>query len=150
MRDVCIDKDEMLVRFDISSLLTNVPVDEAMKVIHRKLQQNKTLEGRTVVSPDRIVELYEICLRSIYFSYDGFLTTRLMLLLYILLSHQLLPTYTWSFFLGYSIRFKVGRYWGILYLDILTKILRYNYIFRFQGLSLSNRSLYRYYIRTLY
>ena len=35
-RDVCIGNDEMLVSFDVSSLFTNVPVDEAMKVIQKK------------------------------------------------------------------------------------------------------------------
>ena len=35
-RDVCIGKDDMLVSFDVSSLFTNVPADEAMKVIQKK------------------------------------------------------------------------------------------------------------------
>ena len=37
MRDVCIEKVEMLVSFDVSSLFTSVHVDEAVKVIHKKI-----------------------------------------------------------------------------------------------------------------
>ena len=43
MRDVCIEKDEMLVSFDVSCLFTNVPVGENVKVIHKQLQQDKTI-----------------------------------------------------------------------------------------------------------
>ena len=30
-------KEEVLVSFDVTSLFTNVPIDEAVDVIHRKL-----------------------------------------------------------------------------------------------------------------
>ena len=71
MRVVQVEKDELLVSFDVCSLFTNVPVDEAVKVIHRKVKQDKTVKDRTILSPDRRVELLEVCLRSTYFSYDG-------------------------------------------------------------------------------
>ena len=55
----------------MTSLFTNVSVDEEVQVIRDKLQGDETLAGRTNLSPDRVAELLEACLRSIYFSYRG-------------------------------------------------------------------------------
>ena len=64
-----IEEDKMLVSFDVTSLFTNVPIDKVVQVIRDKLQGDKTLADRTTLSPDRIAELFEACLRSTYFSY---------------------------------------------------------------------------------
>ena len=71
MSGLRIEDDEMLVSFDVSSLFTNVPVDEAVRVIHDRLQNDVTLCDRTTLSPDRVAELLEVCLRSTYFCYGG-------------------------------------------------------------------------------
>ena len=68
MAGLRVEKGEMLVSFDVTSLFTNVPVDEAVQVICDKLQ-DETLADRTTLSPDRVVELLDACLRSTYFSY---------------------------------------------------------------------------------
>ena len=57
MRDMSIGEDEMLVSFDGSSLFTNVPVDEAVHVIHDKPKEDRTLEDRTNLTPVRVAEL---------------------------------------------------------------------------------------------
>ena len=62
-------EDEMLISFDMTSLFTNVSIDEAVQVIYDKLQGNETLTDRTTLSPDRVAELLEACLRSTYFRY---------------------------------------------------------------------------------
>ena len=61
----------MLVSFDVSSLFTNVPIDEAVQVIRDRLRGDETLMNRTTLSPDRVAELLEACLRSTYFCYGG-------------------------------------------------------------------------------
>ena len=61
----------MLVSFDVSSLFTNVPIDEALQVIRDRLRGDETLVNRTTLSPDRVAELLESCLRSNYFCYGG-------------------------------------------------------------------------------
>ena len=71
MRSVRIQDDEILASFDVTALFTNVPVDEAIRVIGNKLQDDETLEDRIPLSPERVTELLELCLRSTYFSYDG-------------------------------------------------------------------------------
>ena len=42
-----------------------------MQVIQQKLTQDGTLASRTALSPDKVTELLDICLRSSYFSYGG-------------------------------------------------------------------------------
>ncbi len=61
----------MMVSFDVSSLFTNVPIDEAVSVIRDKLQNDESLDERTCPSPECITELLEVCLRSTYFRYNG-------------------------------------------------------------------------------
>ena len=68
MRNICIEEGEILVTFDVASLFTNVPTDEAVHVICGRLFDDKTLDERTSFSPDRVAELLERCLRTTYFS----------------------------------------------------------------------------------
>ena len=65
------EADEALVSFDVTSLFTNVPTEEAVEVIHRKLAEEEDLVERTPLSPERIAELLQLCLKSTYFSYNG-------------------------------------------------------------------------------
>ena len=71
MAGLRVKEDEMLVSFDVTSLFTDVPFDEAVQVIRDKLQGDETWADRTTFSPDRVAELLEACLRSTYFSYGG-------------------------------------------------------------------------------
>ncbi len=68
-----VEADEALVSFDVTSLFTNVPTEEAVEVIHmyRKLAEEEDLVERTPLSPERIAELLQLCLKSTYFSYNG-------------------------------------------------------------------------------
>ena len=45
--------------------------NEGVQVICDRLQNERTLSDRTTLSPDRVIELLEVCLRSTYFSREG-------------------------------------------------------------------------------
>ena len=62
-----LSEDESMVSFDIKSLFTNVPVDETLEVVHKGLMEDDTLMDRTVLPPQNVTHLLEMCLRTTYF-----------------------------------------------------------------------------------
>ena len=64
------DKDR-LVSFDVKSLFTRVPVDEALGVILTELNKDDDLEDRTMLTLTVVVRLVEISLRSTSFQYNN-------------------------------------------------------------------------------
>ena len=71
MREVKLSEDESMVNFDVKSLFTNVPVDEALEVVHKGLMEDDTLMDRTVLPPQNVTHLLEMCLRTTYFKFQG-------------------------------------------------------------------------------
>ena len=67
---VTISQDEVMVSFDVESLFTNVPVDQALMIIHEKLVHDDTLQDRTSLTPDHFTMLLETCLKTTYFIYQ--------------------------------------------------------------------------------
>ena len=66
-------KNDRKVRFDVVSLFTRVPIDEALQVISSLLHNDESLRDRTSMPPDVICEHVEFCLRPTYFQVeDGF------------------------------------------------------------------------------
>lgn len=57
----------MMISFDVVSLFTKVPVDEAMKVISEMLEKDESIYERTMMSPSEGCMLISLCLRSTYF-----------------------------------------------------------------------------------
>jgi hypothetical protein len=71
MKEARIEAEEALVSFDIT---TNVPMDEAVDVIHRKLTETEDEEDlveRAPLSAKKITELFQLCLKSTCFSCNG-------------------------------------------------------------------------------
>ena len=71
VRNIDLQQDETLVSFDVVSLFTRVPIDDALQAISSHLTQDDTLEDRTAIPVPDICRLTELCLRSTYFMFDS-------------------------------------------------------------------------------
>ena len=64
-----IEDDENLVSFDVKSLFTSVPVDDAIDVINEVLKEDTDFEKRTSVSPQTLMEMLRVCLTATSFQF---------------------------------------------------------------------------------
>ena len=71
IRDIELDPEDLLVSFDVKSLFTNVPIDDALVILMERLSLDDTLPDRTLMDPSLICQLTEQCLRSTYFAFQG-------------------------------------------------------------------------------
>ena len=60
-----------MVSFDVESLYTNTPIADALLVIKDLLNNDTTLQDRTNLLPDQILELLEFLLRTTFFIFNG-------------------------------------------------------------------------------
>ena len=67
MQGMEVSSHDRLVSFDVKSLFTQVPVDEALKVVEERLANDQTIGDRTSLPVSKLVELTNLCLRSTYF-----------------------------------------------------------------------------------
>ena len=71
MANLSINKDDVMVSFDVISLFTAIPVTKACTYIKSKLQRDPTLPLRTNLTVDDIISLLEFTLSNNYFIYNG-------------------------------------------------------------------------------
>ena len=57
--------------FDVKALFTSVPIEPAVRIIKKLLEEDQTLRQRTFMAVNHIVSLLEFCLRSTYFTFKG-------------------------------------------------------------------------------
>ena len=69
IRNTPLDKSDRLVSFDVVSLFTKVPVNEAMVVIEEMLENDESIDERTSMSPGEVCRLTSLCLRSTHFRF---------------------------------------------------------------------------------
>jgi hypothetical protein len=70
LKPVNLQRQDTFVGFDVVSLFTNVPVDEALQAIRNKLANDNTLAQRSILKVEAIMELPDVCLRTTYFQVD--------------------------------------------------------------------------------
>ena len=70
LKSLKLGKDKCLISFDMKALFTSVPIQSAIQII-KKLLEDQDLKQRTSMSVDHIVCLLEYCLRSTYFTFKG-------------------------------------------------------------------------------
>ena len=57
--------------FDVSALLTSIPVQSTIEAMKKKLEQDTELQQRTPMSINNILELLEFCICNTYFLFQG-------------------------------------------------------------------------------
>ena len=62
---------ECLTSYDVTSLFTSVPIDQGLNIIKDLLEKDETLNDRTVLSVQDIIELFGYCLHNTYFSFQN-------------------------------------------------------------------------------
>ena len=60
-----------MVSFDVKALFTSVPIQPAINIIKKLLEEDKELQQRTTMSVNNITCLLEFCLKSTYFTFQG-------------------------------------------------------------------------------
>ena len=66
-----IEPNEIMVSFDVTSLYTTIPIDQALLIIRDLLEHDQKLVDRTLLSPKQILDLLDILLRTTYFKFNG-------------------------------------------------------------------------------
>ena len=57
--------------FDVSALFTSIPINPAIDIIKKLLEEDQDLKKRTSMTIDHIISLLEFCLKNTYFSFQG-------------------------------------------------------------------------------
>ena len=71
IQDIELKSDECLVSYDVESLFTSVPIQPALTITKKKLEEDRELHLRTTMSVQHIIWLLEFCVKSTYFSFQG-------------------------------------------------------------------------------
>ena len=66
-----IEPDEIIVSFDVTSLYTTIPIDQALLIIKDLPVHVDKLADRTLLSPRQILDLLDILQRTTYFKFNG-------------------------------------------------------------------------------
>ncbi len=69
MEQISLSENDILVSFDVVSLFTNVPVEEACIIAKERLLLDSTLPQRTNLSPENIYDLLKLCLTTTCFQW---------------------------------------------------------------------------------
>ena len=62
--------NEIMLSFDVESLFTNVPIDDAVQAVLQKLENDPGLADRSTLTPAQIADLLTFVKRSTYFQYN--------------------------------------------------------------------------------
>ena len=63
IKDKRVKENEEMRSYDVTALLTSVPVEKAISVIRQHLMNDESLPDRTSLSPDDIAALLTLCLK---------------------------------------------------------------------------------------
>ena len=70
LEEMELEPEECMISFDVKALFTSVPIQPALKIIKKLLEEDTNLHHRTTMSEDHIYCLLEFCLTNIYLSFQ--------------------------------------------------------------------------------
>ncbi|XP_072046590.1 uncharacterized protein [Amphiura filiformis] len=71
MAEVMIEEGEIFNSHDVVSLFTNTPIEKSLEVIKSRLEADKTLKKRTLLSVTDVLDLLRFVLTTTYFLFRG-------------------------------------------------------------------------------
>ena len=75
-RNWTIKREQKIVSFDVTSLLTNVPTDRAIQVAKSRLEADNGLNERTNLTVAEVLSLLKFCLNATYFIFQNHIYTQ--------------------------------------------------------------------------
>ena len=70
IQGIQLQPNQCMVSFDVKALFTSVPIQPAITIIKKLLEEDRSLQQRTTMSVNNITCLLEFCLKSTYFTYQ--------------------------------------------------------------------------------
>ena len=71
IQDIKLQENQCIIFYDVKALLTSVPIQPAIDIIKKLLEEDAKLQQRTNMSVNHIISLLEFCLGSTYFTFQG-------------------------------------------------------------------------------
>ena len=71
LKGIQLGPDEAIISYDVKALFTSVPIQPALTIIEKLLEENPGLQERTSMTVKNIICLLEFCLRSTYFTFQN-------------------------------------------------------------------------------
>ena len=71
IKNIKINPDECIMSYDVSALFTSIPIEPAIKIIKKHLEEDKELSNRTSMTVKHIICLLDFCLKNTCFSFQG-------------------------------------------------------------------------------
>ena len=71
LKGIKLASDEVMMSYDVKALFTSVPIKPALDVIEKLLKEDTSLQSRTSMSTQHIMNLLEFCMGNSYFTFRG-------------------------------------------------------------------------------
>ena len=71
IKGIHLQTDQCIMSYYMKALFTSVPIQPAIKIIKKLLDEDKQLQQRTSMTVSNITCLLEFCLKSTYFTFQG-------------------------------------------------------------------------------
>ena len=71
LEGIQLNPEECMMSFDVEALITSMPLERAISIIKKHLEEDKDLHQRTAMTVKHISCLLAFCLRTTYFTFQG-------------------------------------------------------------------------------